>query len=137
MSLRRCHEISQTLCARGYHRVIMTVNKKQVSRLVHRLVCQAFLRGFDSDKQVNHIDGNKSNNRIDNLEMVTNMQNRQHAVRMGLIAKGESHGGAKIKSKHVAQIKALKGSATYKQIGIRFGISAPSVSRIINGQTWR
>lgn len=136
-SLRRRHYIYQTVCSRGYHRVVMTINKKQVARLVHRLVCQAFLLRFDSGKQVNHIDGDKSNNRIDNLEMVTNMQNRQHAKRMGLIAKGESHGGSKIKSKHVAQIRALKGSTTYKKIGTRFGISAPSVSRIINKQAWR
>ena len=136
-SLRRNHFIGHVICDRGYHRVVMTINKKQVARLVHRLVCEAFLRGFDRVKQVNHIDGDKSNNRIDNLEMVTNMQNRQHAVRMGLISKGESHGGAKVKAKHVAQIKALKGSATYKQIGARFGLSAASVSRIINNQTWR
>lgn len=115
----------------------MTINKKQVARLVHRLVFQAFGGRFYSNKQVNHIDGNKSNNCINNLEMVTNMENRQHAKRLGLISRGESHGRSKIRERDVLKIKAMAGSRSYRAIGEVFGLSPASVSRIINNQTWR
>lgn len=50
---------------------------------VHRLVMLAF-SNYQNNKQINHIDGNKSNNHIDNLEWCTNDQNRNHALRSGL-----------------------------------------------------
>lgn len=67
----------------GYKRVILYYGKK-CRFFVHRLVALHFCDGYAPDLVVNHIDGNKQNNRADNLEWVTRSANDRHAVRMGL-----------------------------------------------------
>lgn len=68
----------------GYLRLRMTIHRKRYSFKVHRLVAQAFIDNPNNLPQVNHIDGNKKNNRVGNLEWVTNQQNAVHALKNGL-----------------------------------------------------
>ena len=70
--------------SRGYRVVTLTKNKKEKSITVHRLVAQAFIDNPYNFSQINHIDGNKLNNKIDNLEWCTASQNMQHAYKNGL-----------------------------------------------------
>lgn len=65
----------------GYKQVTLYKNGKQYRRRVHRLVALTYIENDDPSvkNQVNHIDGNKLNNNINNLEWVTNAQNTQHA----------------------------------------------------------
>ena len=58
-------------------------NAKYKCPKVHRLIMNAFV-GEENDKQINHIDGNKENNNLNNLEYVTNKENRIHAIQNGL-----------------------------------------------------
>lgn len=69
---------------RGYLQVCLTKNGKSKTYIVHRLVAKAFLSNSKSKEQVNHIDGNKENNSIDNLEWVTSSENNKHAFITGL-----------------------------------------------------
>lgn len=64
--------------ARLYSPLSTNPDKRKPFRL-HRLIAKAFLDNYSEDLQVNHKDGDKSNNHIDNLEMVTNSQNVYHA----------------------------------------------------------
>ena len=69
---------------RGYLQVCLTKDGKPKTYTVHRLVAKAFLPNLKNKKQVNHIDGNKENNNIDNLEWVTSSENNKHAFITGL-----------------------------------------------------
>ena len=69
----------------GYCHVGLTINGKGKSCRVHRLVAQAFIPNPDNKPYVNHIDGNRSNNHVENLEWCTPKENTQHAVKTGLM----------------------------------------------------
>lgn len=74
----------------GYMDYILTINHKQHSYRAHRLVAESFIPNPNNLPIVNHKDGNKLNNTIDNLEWVTYSENTKHAVDNGLIKKTKS-----------------------------------------------
>ena len=69
---------------RGYVQVCLRENNRQFTKSVHRLVADSFYDGDHDSFDVNHIDGNKSNNHISNLEFCTRQENINHAFRTGL-----------------------------------------------------
>lgn len=85
----RIVECYQNKTSRGkrYSIVSLSLNGKQKHFYVHRLVAETFIPNPKSKPQVNHIDGNPSNNHYSNLEWCTNSENIQHAWDMGLIKK--------------------------------------------------
>ena len=75
-----------------YKSVLLCKNGKMHNRSIHRLVACAFVENPENLPQVNHKDGDKTNNCATNLEWVTSSQNLKHAVKMGLLARPtESH----------------------------------------------
>lgn len=68
----------------GYHRIRVTINRLKMTFKVHREVAKAFIENPDNLPQVNHIDGDKDNNSVSNLEWVTNRENARHAIANGL-----------------------------------------------------
>lgn len=62
------------------------LGKNRASRRIHRLVADAFVANPDDKPEVNHKDGNKLNNRADNLEWVTHQENVSHALKTGAYA---------------------------------------------------
>jgi hypothetical protein len=77
--------LAQTMSDRGYYKACLYRNNKKKHFRVHSLVAEAFLPNPGNLKEVNHIDGNKLNNSISNLEYVTHSQNMKHAVKIGLL----------------------------------------------------
>jgi hypothetical protein len=71
----------------GYLSVRLSKEGFVVTRFVHRLIAEAFVPNLQDKPCVNHKDGNKLNNEIDNLEWVTHKENMQHAYKIGLIKK--------------------------------------------------
>ena len=69
---------------KGYHRVRVTICQVKMSFKVHREVAKAFIPNPDNLPQVNHMDGDKNNNCVSNLEWVTNRENANHAIENGL-----------------------------------------------------
>lgn len=69
---------------KGYLRVRVTLDREKKTFKVHREVAKAFLRRIPGKNQINHIDGNKNNNSVENLEWVSNVENAQHAINTGL-----------------------------------------------------
>ena len=68
----------------GYRQVILSKNYKNKYVNVHRLVAEAFIPNPNNYKEINHIDENKLNNNVSNLEWCTQKENQEHAYRIGL-----------------------------------------------------
>jgi hypothetical protein len=68
----------------GYHHVQLYKNKKAYTMTIHRMVATAFIDNPSNKPEVNHIDGIKSHNAVDNLEWVTIGENQRHAIKLGL-----------------------------------------------------
>lgn len=68
----------------GYQTTMLSKDGKQKAYLVHRLVAETFIRNEKSNPEVNHIDADKTNNCVSNLEWVTAKENSIHATRLGI-----------------------------------------------------
>ena len=77
----------------GYARVSLSKNGKSKNKRIHRLVAEAFIPNMNSLPQVNHIDGNKLNNNVKNLEWCSASRNQKHKYEMGLMVckTGKAH----------------------------------------------
>jgi DNA-binding transcriptional regulator YiaG len=103
---------------------------------VHRLVAEKYVPNPNNYPQVNHKDGDKTNNKADNLEWVTNLQNRKHAVKTGLQVHGERCPWAKLSLKDVEFIREhTELTATY--LANKFGVDRATISAVKNYKSWR
>lgn len=105
---------------------------------VHRLVVESFLGEIPKGLVVNHIDGNKLNNRLSNLEVVTYSENMKHAYRLGLIS---THGSNNAMSKVVEEDVLLmydmfKRGCSNKEVSEVFGLHDRYISLIRHGKRW-
>lgn len=89
----------------GYLRVILSKDFQKKNRNIHILVAQAFIPNPEGKTQVNHIDGNKENNHVSNLEWVTPSENINHAFEKGLSKRGCEHGRAKFTAEQIREIR--------------------------------
>ena len=87
-------ELKPCPARKGYLKVFLGKgNGEKLSISVHKLVALAFIPNPDNKPQINHIDADKNNNRVENLEWVTNEENHRHKCEHGLnvVGKGETH----------------------------------------------
>ena len=105
---------------------------------VHRMVAEAFHGKPPAEHEVNHIDGNKFNNRADNLEWVTHKANTMHAGRTGLMPRGARNPISKLRRDQVNLVRQLYkfGGCLQREIGAVFGISQTCVGHLLRGNTW-
>jgi hypothetical protein len=108
------------------------------SRLVHHLVYEAFAGPRPEGSEINHRDGVKTNNRVENLELVSHAENMGHASRTGLMDHGEGHPQAKLVPSQVVEIKRLlMAGISPNTIRKSFGVNVASVWHIATGMTWK
>lgn len=98
-----------------YQQVALYHDKKRINRYVHNLVAEHYIGAADG-RQVNHIDGNKLNNHVSNLEYVSCHENMKHAAEAGLIdIRGDNHpkrkAAAGVKQKRLTKAQ-LEGATT-------------------------
>lgn len=107
---------------KGYRQVSLCMNSIRKQKQVHRLVAEAFLFKENNSLQVNHKDGIKTNNKIDNLEWVTGSENIKHAFRLGLKSqRGEKNSFAKFSDIQIEEIRT--SGISCKDAMVRYGIS--------------
>ena len=120
----------------GYRFVELTHHGQRHGVSVHRLVAAAFLGPSPEGQQVNHIDRDKMNSALSNLEYVTPSENVAHAYRTGVVPRqGIRHGMAKLTEEQVRAIRAASG--TLKEIGDRFGVHLSTIHLIRSEKHWR
>lgn len=148
-------ELTYTLNNRGYY----SVGIRRKTHMVHRLVAQAFIPNPENKPFVNHIDGNKLNNHVSNLEWCTAQENNLHARQTGLHKQAVGHkinyqsdaskrkalANLKDKSKltpddvryvrRVFKSRSKEFSAT--ALAKQFGTSVAAMCKIVTGQTYR
>lgn len=78
------HILTPYISSTGYYKVSLVKNNKRSDKRIHRLLASAFIPNPNNKPNINHIDGNKLNNRIDNLEWCTQKENTIHAIETGL-----------------------------------------------------
>jgi hypothetical protein len=128
--------LNSNLISNGYCNVKLCKDGEKKDHTIHRLIMIAFVG--ESKLTVNHINGIKTDNRLENLEYCTQSENIQHAFENGLIkvSKGEKNGRSKINEIEARQIKyGYKGWA-YKRIARIYNIGIPLVSKIRSGKLW-
>lgn len=124
---------------KGYATVVMTKNGKGKQVKIHRLVALAFLNNPLNKPTVNHINGVKDDNRVENLEWSTHSENSLHAFATGLNShKGTRNPSAILDDAKVMEIrrKCLAGQST-RTLANEYGVSLQTIRAIRAGRTWR
>lgn len=118
----------------GYYSVELCKDGKRYKKDIHRLLGEHFIDGYFEGAIINHIDGNKLNNDLDNLEWVTFSYNLQHALNTGLrvIPSGDDNPNTKLSSTDKLQILDLYeyGFSQY-DIAKMYGVSQNTISKKI------
>lgn len=123
----------------GYLQIRLRSNGKEKAHLSHRLIATTFIPLVDGKNFVNHINGIKDDNRVENLEWVTKSENCIHSFKIGLQSnKGEQHPRAKITDTIVRQIRGKYIPNVYgcHRLAKEFGMSKSNILDIINHRTW-
>jgi hypothetical protein len=124
----------------GYYNVVLQVGERRRLRHPHHLVADAFLPPRPSARhEVDHIDGDKLNNRVWNLEWVTHQANMQHAVELGLFhdRRGEGNGRALLTEDIVRNIRTLHMRCPASHLAEIHHVSKHAIHGVRSGRTWQ
>ncbi len=126
----------------GYIRVTLHVNGRGREIRIHRLVMIAFVGDCPPGKEVNHKNGDKTDNRLKNLEYVTLQENMNHAwyvLGNRNIVKGEKSPNAKLTDNDVREIRRLFATGHYTKValGKTYGVTHKTIERIVNRRLWK
>ena len=115
---------------------LCSINGDRTAR-IHRLVAENFIPNPDNKKEVNHIDGDKTNNRVDNLEWVTPTENKIHNHRLGITRRGERHQNSILTEEQAIQVKKLiKLGYSQSEIVKKTGLRNSMINNIKRNNTW-
>lgn len=120
---------------------IMGDDLKRKTLRVHILVAKAFINNPNPNKydQVNHIDGVKYHNDVENLEWSNNSLNQKHAFEMGLQEPniGELNPRSIVTKEDVLEIRENKENLTYSELGKIYGLTKSGINNIMRRKTWK
>ena len=123
---------------RGYLAVSLWVDGEMEKYKIHRLVAEVFIENPNNLLEVNHKDGNRHNNTVENLEWLSHSDNMKHAWETGLMCRGSECSISVLNEESVVEIKYmfLKG-LTNQDIAEIFGVARGTISKIRQKKTWK
>lgn len=117
----------------GYVFLTLGPRHERSGYLIHRLVALTFIPNPDNKEFVNHKNGIKTDNRVENLEWVTRIENERHAVSIGLKSSvGENNNMAVLSNRQVDEIRMLCKTNKRTDVAKMFNVSIAQVCRIAN-----
>lgn len=125
----------------GYNLIVLCKNGIPKSYRVHRIVAKHYIPNPENKEEVNHINGIKNDNRVENLEWSTRKDNMEHAIETGLMNQdGEDNHCSKLTKEDVLYIRKnyIKGHHEFSQAALsrKFNVSHSNISKIILQKTW-
>ena len=129
--------LSQSINSTKY----FNVRIKDKFYLTHRLIALTFILNPENRPEVNHKDGNKLNNCVDNLEWNTRIENQRHAIKNELVIglKGVKNGRVKLNEAQVLEIRERYklGEKNYSNLALDYNVSSSAIKWIIIRKNWK
>jgi hypothetical protein len=153
---RKSKVLRPSITKKGYHQVALSFNDKLVAIRVHRLVAHAFIPNPESKEHVNHKNGIKTDNSVENLEWATHKENVAHAIDNGLfimkadqagrdrsinktIKKGSLNGFSKLTEDKVREIrqKYIPRVYTREQLATEYNVTISAIKDVLIRKSWK
>lgn len=119
----------------GYHKVCLCLNQQKLQKQIHRLVASAFIPNPLNKPEVNHINLNKFDNMLSNLEWVTSSENTIHAYNLGIIKKPTNKTKLKENDIHIIRDMIKNGIST-REICKKYNVSFNTINYVKRGLSW-
>ena len=143
LKLTRKYKSLGRLNSGGYKQLTKTIDGVEFNALEHRIIYCYFngMDDFPSHMTINHINGIKTDNRIENLEMVSQSENLKHAYETNLrkAKKGRFNPSSKLTEKDVEEIISFleNGEKRVKELSLMYGVSTTVIYKIKSNESWR
>lgn len=134
-------ELTQHLRYDGYPIVTLGTNKKRVQRTVHRIIAETFIPNPLNLPEVDHIDNDKTNNRVENLRWISSFDNKSRIPfeARSKCRTGSKNGNSKLDEEKVKDIRRLYNTGEYSitQLSKIYSCGWTTISHIIKNETWK
>lgn len=135
---REGKKLSLSKTVKGYPQIMLKTKQIKKGFRIHRLVAEYFVYNDNPEvkNQVNHIDGNKENNSVENLEWCSNKENHEHKMKnnLNVVLKGSEHHNSVLTEDDVINI--FKSEEPYIELMKKYNVSKSTISSIKCGRNW-
>ena len=129
----KLNPLVQVLDGTGYYIVSLINQDGKFKKSIHRLLAEHYIPNPENKAHVNHIDGCKTNNAIENLEWATPLENAQHAAKMGLIDERTSASQVPVCQMDLNSGELIQVFESFRKAEESTGIAYPNISKVCRG----